>query len=81
MDRSVTIAGISTRELVFKDYATEVDENKLRKAGLLMSQQLAGNLALVTCKEPLKGNMSAHIRAFFAERGIDEVCLYHPCTS
>lgn len=73
VDRSVTIAGISTRELVFKDYVTEADEAKLRNAGLLMSQKLAGSLALVTCKEPLKSNLSVHIRTNLAENGIAEV--------
>ncbi|KAI0698481.1 Not1-domain-containing protein [Cytidiella melzeri] len=72
VDRSVTIAGISTRELVFKDYATEADEVKLRNAGMLMSQKLAGSLALVTCKEPLKSNLTAHIRANLVENGIAE---------
>ncbi|KAI0085426.1 Not1-domain-containing protein [Irpex rosettiformis] len=73
VDRSVTIAGISTRELVFKDYATEADETKLRSAGMLMAQKLAGSLALVTCKEPLKSNLTAHIRANLIENGIVEV--------
>ena len=75
VDRSVTIAGISTRELVFKDYATEADEAKLRSAGMLMAQKLAGSLALVTCKEPLKSNLTAHIRANLIENGIAEVRL------
>jgi CCR4-NOT transcription complex subunit 1 len=73
VDRSVTIAGISTRELVFKDYATESDEAKLRNAGMLMSQKLAGSLALVTCKEPLKSNLTAHIRSNLVESGLAEV--------
>lgn len=73
MERSVTIAGISTRELVAKDYAAEVNEEKMRKAGHLMAQKLAGSLALVTCKEPLKSNLSGHIRHFLADVGFTEV--------
>lgn len=69
----MTIAGISTKELVLKDFATEADEVKLRNAGMLMSQKLAGSLALVTCKEPLKSNLTAHIRANLVETGIAEV--------
>ncbi|RDX42663.1 Not1-domain-containing protein [Lentinus brumalis] len=72
VERSVTIAGISTRELVAKDFVTEPSEDKLRKAGHLMAQKLAGSLALVTCKEPLKGNLGSHIRQFLSEFGFTE---------
>ncbi len=74
MERSVTIAGISTRELVVKDFASESNEDKLRKAAHLMGQKLAGSLALVTCKEPLKSSLAAHLRAYLAEHGFQEVC-------
>ncbi|KAH9946365.1 Not1-domain-containing protein [Epithele typhae] len=72
VERSVTIAGISTRELVAKDFVTEPNEDKLRKAGHLMAQKLAGSLALVTCKEPLKGNLGSHIRHFLSEVGFSD---------
>ncbi|KAI0822634.1 Not1-domain-containing protein [Trametes gibbosa] len=72
VERSVTIAGISTRELVAKDFVTEASEEKMRRAGHLMAQKLAGSLALVTCKEPLKGNLGSHIRHFLAEIGFTE---------
>ncbi|KAI0928230.1 hypothetical protein AcW2_004306 [Taiwanofungus camphoratus] len=72
VERSVTIAGISTRELVAKDFVTESNEDKLRKAGHLMAQKLAGSLALVTCKEPLKSNLGGHIRHFLIEFGFNE---------
>ncbi|PRP81377.1 hypothetical protein PROFUN_11064 [Planoprotostelium fungivorum] len=62
VDRSVTIASITTRELVHKDFATEGDEQKMRKATHSMVQNLAGSLALVTCKEPLRISMSVHLR-------------------
>ncbi|KAI0646780.1 Not1-domain-containing protein [Trametes meyenii] len=72
VERSVTIAGISTRELVAKDFVTEANEDKMRKAGHLMAQKLAGSLALVTCKEPLKGNLGSHIRQFLSDFGFTE---------
>ena len=75
MERSVTIAGISTRELVLKDYVTEQSDDKLRQAGRLMSQKLAGSLAQVTCKEPLRGNLASHLRIFLQEFGFNEVRL------
>ncbi|KAJ3741975.1 Not1-domain-containing protein [Lentinula detonsa] len=73
VERSVTIAGISTRELVAKDFATESNEDKMRKAGHLMAQKLAGSLALVTCKEPLKSNLAIHIRQFLAENSFADI--------
>jgi CCR4-NOT transcription complex subunit 1 len=69
----VTIAGISTRELVVKDFATEPSEDKLHKAGHLMAQKLAGSLALVTCKEPLKSNLATHLRQILEQQGFTEV--------
>jgi CCR4-NOT transcription complex subunit 1 len=62
VERSVTIACITTRELILKDLATEPDENNIRKAGHLMVQNLAGSLALVTCKDPLRVSMGNHLR-------------------
>ncbi|KAF5387155.1 hypothetical protein D9615_001699 [Tricholomella constricta] len=73
VERSVTIAGISTRELVSKDFVTEPNEEKLRNAGHLMAKKLAGSLALVTCKEPLKSNLATHLRQFLADHGFAEV--------
>eukprot|EP01117_Protostelium_nocturnum_P004885 TRINITY_DN1770_c0_g1_i1.p1 TRINITY_DN1770_c0_g1~~TRINITY_DN1770_c0_g1_i1.p1 ORF type:complete len:1948 (-),score=339.96 TRINITY_DN1770_c0_g1_i1:159-6002(-) len=63
VERSVTIACITTRELVNKDFATEPDDQKLRKSTHMMVQNLAGSLALVTCKEPLRISMSNHLRS------------------
>ena len=54
VDRSVTIALITTRELVLKDFAFDADYSKILKAADLIVQNLAGSLALVTCREPLK---------------------------
>ncbi|KAJ3775594.1 Not1-domain-containing protein [Lentinula raphanica] len=81
VERSVTIAGISTRELVAKDFATESNEEKMRKAGHLMARKLAGSLALVTCKEPLKSNLAAHIRQFLAENSFVEIAQNDPVIS
>jgi CCR4-NOT transcription complex subunit 1 len=62
VERSVTIACITTKEIVSKDFAMEGDETKLRKAGQLMVANLAGSLALVTCREPLRSSVSTHLR-------------------
>jgi hypothetical protein len=62
VERSVTIAGITAKELVVKDFALEGDETLVRKAAYLMVSNLAGSLALVTCKEPLRVSIGNHIR-------------------
>ena len=62
VERSVTIACITTKEIVTKDFAMESDETKMRKAGQLMVANLAGSLALVTCREPLRSSVSTHLR-------------------
>jgi len=62
VERSVTIACITTKEIVTKDFAMESDENKMMKAAQLMVANLAGSLALVTCREPLRASVSTHLR-------------------
>eukprot|EP00656_Telonema_subtile_P027860 TRINITY_DN3003_c0_g7_i1.p1 TRINITY_DN3003_c0_g7~~TRINITY_DN3003_c0_g7_i1.p1 ORF type:complete len:2243 (-),score=499.30 TRINITY_DN3003_c0_g7_i1:111-6839(-) len=62
VERSVTIACITTRELIIKDLAMEPDESTIYKAAHLMVQSLAGSLALVTCKDPLRVSMGNHLR-------------------
>ncbi|KLO12020.1 Not1-domain-containing protein [Schizopora paradoxa] len=75
VERSVTIASLTTRELVVKDFATESSEDRVRKAGHLAGQKLAGSLALVTCKEPLKTTLPGHIRAYLTENGFSEAVV------
>jgi CCR4-NOT transcription complex subunit 1 len=72
VERSVTIAGISTRDLLAKDYSTEADPTKLRHAAQLMVKNLAGNLAMVTCKDPLRDRMTSSIRTALVAAGYPE---------
>ena len=58
---------------MIKDFATEPNEERFRKASQYMAQRLAGSLALVTCKEPLKSNMATHLRQHLFEAGFGEV--------
>ena len=62
VERSVTIATIATSALIHKDFARELDEDRVRRAAQQMVRQLSGSLALVTCKEPLKMSMTNYIR-------------------
>ncbi|KAF2814299.1 Not1-domain-containing protein [Mytilinidion resinicola] len=62
VERSVTIAAISTSQLIAKDFAMEPDENKLRDSAHTVVKSLSGALALVTCKEPLRMSIMNNIR-------------------
>ncbi len=44
VERTVAIATIATRELILKDFALEVNEEKMRKSAHLMAQSLSGIL-------------------------------------
>jgi len=61
VERSVTIAAISASQLVAKDYALEPDEGRYEQAAQAAVKALAGSLALVTCKEPLRMSMRNNI--------------------
>ncbi|XP_008796100.2 CCR4-NOT transcription complex subunit 1-like isoform X2 [Phoenix dactylifera] len=63
IQRSVTIASRTTKELVLKDYAMESDDGIISRAAHLMVGTLAGSLAHVTCKEPLRAALSSHLRS------------------
>lgn len=78
VERSVTIASISTRELVTKDFAMEGDEEKMRESAHQMAANLAGSLALVTCKEPLRVSMISHARTLFLQSGFTDQTLPEP---
>ncbi|KAI5464746.1 CCR4-Not complex component, Not1-domain-containing protein [Mariannaea sp. PMI_226] len=62
VDRSVTIAAISTQQMIHKDFATEHDENRVRTSAINMVKATAGSLALVTSKEPLRANFTNYMR-------------------
>lgn len=64
VDRSVTIAAISTQQMIHKDFATEPDENRVRTCAISMVKATAGSLALVTSKEPLRANFTNYMRQF-----------------
>ncbi|KAF9875986.1 ccr4-not transcription complex subunit [Colletotrichum karsti] len=62
VDRSVTIAAISTQQMIHKDFATEPDESRVRTSAINMVKATAGSLALVTSKEPLRANFTNYMR-------------------
>lgn len=70
VDRSVTIALITTKELVLKDFAFDSDCDRISEASEHIIQSLAGSLALVTCREPLRIQMNKYLR-----ESLKELCL------
>lgn len=62
VDRSVTIAAISTQQMIHKDFATEPDDSRVRNCAISMVKATAGSLALVTSKEPLRANFTNYMR-------------------
>ena len=64
VERSVTIALITTRELVIKDFVYDGDHEKVLNAADLIVKNLAGSLALVTCREPLKMSLTNTIKQY-----------------
>ncbi|KAF7188666.1 General negative regulator of transcription subunit 1 [Pseudocercospora fuligena] len=71
VERSVTIASISTAELIQKDFITEGDVDKMRNSAHTVVKALSGSLALVTCKEPLRMSITNNIR-IMASRGLPD---------
>lgn len=62
VDRSVLIALKTTRELVLKDFACDGNIQRFMEAANQIVQNLAGSLALVTCREPLRMSLSGNLR-------------------
>ncbi|KOS17417.1 General negative regulator of transcription subunit 1 [Escovopsis weberi] len=67
VDRSVTIAAISTQQMIRKDFIAEPDENRVRTSAINMVKATAGSLALVTSKEPLRANLTNNMRALASD--------------
>lgn len=85
VERSCAIAFLTTKELTLKDFANEADLGKVRRAALQMVQQLAGSLALVTSKEPLRVSMGNQLRLLLGPSTTDQNLIDHTahmvCTS
>lgn len=60
--------------LAAQDFAVEPDEQRMRKAAHLMVGSLAGSLALVTCRDPLRTSLTNRLRSLLAQ-GLDAAAL------
>eukprot|EP01134_Creolimax_fragrantissima_P000786 CFRG0786T1 len=74
LERSVYYCCTASRELVLKDFAMDGDENRMRHAAQVMAQSLSINLALVTCKDPLRATLANHLRVNF-QQGLQQANL------
>ncbi|KAI9907695.1 hypothetical protein PsorP6_004703 [Peronosclerospora sorghi] len=77
VERSVTIACITTREVILKDFVAECDDAKMRKAAHLMVASMSGSLALITAKEPLRNAIGTHLRALLPSSAGEAQQLEH----
>ncbi|KAI5811611.1 CCR4-Not complex component, Not1-domain-containing protein [Peziza echinospora] len=81
VERSVTIASISTTQLILKDFGTEGNEERMRKAAHSMVQTAAAGLAQVTCKEPLRMSIANNLRQILVQQGFGEQQIPEPAIS
>ena len=73
VERSITIAAISASQLISKDFALEPDGQRYEDSAHTSVRCLAGNLALVTCKEPLRMSIATNVRAFANDQFGDHI--------
>ncbi|KAL9057184.1 MAG: hypothetical protein Q9162_002512 [Coniocarpon cinnabarinum] len=73
VERSVTIAAISASQLIHKDFALEPDADRYEQSAHSAVRCLAGNLALVTCKEPLRSSIASNVRTLASDHFGDHV--------
>eukprot|EP00360_Condylostoma_magnum_P000031 CAMPEP_0168313286 /NCGR_PEP_ID=MMETSP0210-20121227/932_1 /TAXON_ID=40633 /ORGANISM="Condylostoma magnum, Strain COL2" /LENGTH=59 /DNA_ID=CAMNT_0008267977 /DNA_START=3207 /DNA_END=3386 /DNA_ORIENTATION=+ len=52
---------ITTKELILKDFASETSDDKIFTAYQQMVKSLAGNLAIVTGKEPFRVELTKQL--------------------
>ncbi|KRZ17968.1 CCR4-NOT transcription complex subunit 1, partial [Trichinella pseudospiralis] len=68
-ERALKVALTTTECIVRKDFALEMDENRMRMCAHNMLRSLASGLALVTCREPLAFNIHGYFKqTFFANQ-------------
>ena len=81
VERSVTIACVTTRAMVTKDFSAELNEGVLLNAAQLMVSSLTSSLSLVTCKEPLRLSIGNHLRSLLAQVTSDQASIEQVATT
>lgn len=77
VEHTVAFASTTTKHILYKDFATEPNEATLRQGAHLMISTLAGSLALITCKEPLRQSIVNQLFMLLSQAapGIDSAVL------
>lgn len=65
VERTVSVATVTTKTLIPKDFMFEPNENVVKNASHVMVSNLAGSLAVISCREPLRVSISNHLRSMF----------------
>lgn len=73
VERSANVAAMSAANIVSRDYSTEGDETKLKRAAHNMVRRLASGLALVTAKEVLRQTLVSTFRQELADPQWEQV--------
>jgi CCR4-NOT transcription complex subunit 1 len=72
IDRAVKIALVTTKQLTMKDFALEPDAERFRLSCYNVVKKLAGPLAQVTCREPLKASMNRTLKNYLGQHSKDQ---------
>jgi len=72
IDRAVSIASFTAKELVLKDLAREPDEGMLQAASHAQALVLASSMAIVTAKDPFVEALTHNLRALMLAQGHGE---------
>jgi CCR4-NOT transcription complex subunit 1 len=75
VDKSVSIATATSKQLILKDFSTEVNESAMKTGAHLMVSNLTGSLVLATCKEPLRVSIGNHLRTLLAPSISDQTII------
>ena len=75
VDRTATIARITTRELIVKDFAMEPDGSKMREAGQNLASYLAKHLSNINSRDVLIVQLTDHFKALFSRVTNDQSYL------
>lgn len=75
VERSVTIACTTARDLVLKDFATDPDPAKFITAAHLIVSNLCGSLTQVTCQDLLRASIATHVRTLVASAELEATVL------
>lgn len=60
---------------MLKDFAYDGDHSKVIRASDLIIQNLAGSLALVTCREPLRMSLNTNLKKIFEEHLMEDLSI------